>query len=75
MLRVNFYGGPGVGKSTLAARVYAELNSAGAVSTELVREFIKTWAYEGGSRTAGIRSTPSPVNSTKSTGWRRPASR
>ena len=47
MLRVNFYGGPGVGKSTLAARVYAELNRAGAVATELVREFIKAWAYEG----------------------------
>ena len=47
MLRVNFYGGPGVGKSTLAARVYAELNRASAVSTELVREFIKGWAYEG----------------------------
>ena len=47
MLRVNFYGGPGVGKSTLAARVYAELNREGGVSTELVREFIKTWAYEG----------------------------
>ena len=46
MLRVNFYGGPGVGKSTLAARVYAELNRAGAAATELVREFIKTWAYE-----------------------------
>lgn len=47
MLRVNFYGGPGVGKSTLAARVYAELNRGGAVATELVREFVKTWAYEG----------------------------
>ena len=45
--RINFYGGPGVGKSTLAARVYAELNRAGAVSVELVQEFIKVWAYEG----------------------------
>lgn len=47
MLRINFYGGPGVGKSTLAAKVYAELSRAGAVSTELVREFVKPWAYEG----------------------------
>lgn len=46
-LRINFYGGPGVGKSTLAARVYAELSRAGVVSVELVREFVKPWAYEG----------------------------
>jgi len=47
MLQVNFFGGPGVGKSTLAARVYAELNRQGGVATELVREFIRDWAYEG----------------------------
>lgn len=47
MLRINFYGGPGVGKSTLAAKVYAELSRAGVVSVELVREFCKSWAYEG----------------------------
>lgn len=46
MLRVNFYGGPCVGKSTLAALVYAELNRVG-VRAELVQEFIKLWAYEG----------------------------
>jgi nicotinamide riboside kinase len=46
-LRICFYGGPGVGKSTLAARVYAELSRAGVVTTELVREFCKPWAYEG----------------------------
>ena len=46
-LRINFYGGPGVGKSTLAAKVYAELSRAGVVSVELVREFVKPWAYEG----------------------------
>jgi len=46
-LRINFYGGPGVGKSTLAAKVYAELSRAGVISTELVREFVKPWAYEG----------------------------
>lgn len=46
-LRINFYGGPGVGKSTLAARVYADLSRAGVVSVEMVREFVKPWAYEG----------------------------
>lgn len=46
-LRINFYGGPGVGKSTLAARVYAELSRAGVVSTELVQEFCKQWAFKG----------------------------
>lgn len=46
-LRINFYGGPGVGKSTLAAKVYAELSRGGVVSAELVREFVKPWAYEG----------------------------
>jgi len=45
MLRICFYGGPGVGKSTLAAGVYSALNQGG--SAELVREFVKTWAYEG----------------------------
>ncbi len=46
-LRINFYGGPGVGKSALAAKVYAELSRAGVVLVELVREFVKPWAYEG----------------------------
>jgi len=46
-LRINFYGGPGVGKSTLAAKVYAELSRAGVVTVEMVREFCKPWAYEG----------------------------
>ncbi len=46
-LRINFYGGPGVGKSTLAARVYADLKQLGVNSIELVPEFIKPWAYEG----------------------------
>ena len=46
-LRINFYGGPGVGKSTLAAKVYAELSGAGVITVELVQEFCKPWAYEG----------------------------
>lgn len=45
--RICFYGGPGVGKSVLAARVYAELSRAGVISVELVREFCKQFAYEG----------------------------
>jgi nicotinamide riboside kinase len=45
MLRISFYGGPGVGKSTLAAKIYAALNQGG--TAELVREFVKSWAYEG----------------------------
>jgi len=45
--RICFYGGPGVGKSVLAAKVYAELSRAGVVSVELVREFCKQFAYEG----------------------------
>ncbi len=46
-LRINFYGGPGVGKSSLAAKVYAELSRASVVSIELVQEFCKQFAYEG----------------------------
>lgn len=46
MLRINLYGGPGVGKSTLAARIYAQLQQDGFTSVELVREFVKPWAYE-----------------------------
>jgi len=46
-LRINFYGGPGVGKSTLAAKVYAELSRGSVVTVEMVREFFKPWAYEG----------------------------
>lgn len=41
---VNFYGGPGSGKSTMAARVFSELKEHG-VNAELVTEFAKdlTW--------------------------------
>jgi hypothetical protein len=41
MKRICLYGGPGVGKSVLAAHLYADLK------IELVREFVKDWAYEG----------------------------
>ncbi len=46
MTRINFYGGPGVGKSTLAALTYGWLRQHGH-SAELVQEWIKDWAYLG----------------------------
>jgi len=42
--RINLYGGPGVGKSTLAARLFAHLKTKGA-SVELVQEFAKQAVY------------------------------
>ena len=44
-MRINLFGGPGVGKSTLAAKVYAALRPQ--YNIELVREYIKSWAYAG----------------------------
>lgn len=43
---LNFYGGPGVGKSTSAAYVYSLLKERGD-NAELVREYVKEWAWEG----------------------------
>lgn len=40
------YGGPGVGKSTLAAELFAKFKKEGK-SIELVREYVKDWAWEG----------------------------
>ena len=42
----NLYGGPGTGKSTSAAYLYYLLKSNG-VNAELVREYVKDWAWEG----------------------------
>lgn len=42
---INFYGGPGAGKSTTAADTYAKLKLAG-VNCELVREYVKDWAWD-----------------------------
>ena len=42
---VNFYRGPGCGKSTMAAAVFAELKWAG-VNCELVTEYAKTKVWE-----------------------------
>lgn len=43
---VELFGGPGTGKSTSAAMVYAMLKQRG-VNSELVREYVKDWAWEG----------------------------
>jgi RecA/RadA recombinase len=46
MRRINIFGGPGVGKSTLAAQIFGHLRQQGQ-SAELVQEWFKTWAYAG----------------------------
>jgi len=43
---IGLYGGPGTGKSTRAASLYAQMKEAG-VNCELVREYVKDWAWEG----------------------------
>ncbi len=45
-MRINLFGGPGVGKSTLAARLFVWLKEHGH-NADLVQEFIKKWAYQG----------------------------
>lgn len=42
---ISLYGGPGTGKSTSAAYLYYLLKSQDK-SVELVREYVKDWAYE-----------------------------
>jgi len=42
---INLYGGPGTGKSTSAAYLYYLLKSSDR-NTELVREYVKNWAWE-----------------------------
>ena len=44
--RINILGGPGVGKSTMAARVFSDMKSSGW-EIELVQEKIKEWVYDG----------------------------
>lgn len=41
---INLFAGPGAGKSTTAAKVYALLKDRGA-KVELVREYVKDWAW------------------------------
>lgn len=43
---ISLYGGPGAGKSTSAAYVYYLLKAVGE-NVELVREYVKDWAWEG----------------------------
>ena len=45
MICVNFFGGAGIGKSTIAAAVYAKLKQKG-YRTELVGEYAKELCYE-----------------------------
>lgn len=42
---INLYGGPGIGKSTLAASVFAELKQRG-YAAELMREPFKRWVWD-----------------------------
>ena len=44
-MRINFFAGPGTGKSTTAAWIFAELKKRG-VSVEYVTEYVKAWAYQ-----------------------------
>jgi hypothetical protein len=49
MLVVNLFAGPGAGKSTMAASVFADLKRRG-VCAELVTEFAKDLTWEGNQR-------------------------
>lgn len=44
-MRINFFAGPGAGKSTTTARVFAQLKER-HVSVEHVGEYVKAWAYQ-----------------------------
>lgn len=44
--RIELYGGPGSGKSSLTAWLFARLKMQG-VNVEHVQEFIKSWAFTG----------------------------
>lgn len=44
-MRINFFAGPGAGKSTTTARVFSQLKEAG-ISVEQVGEYVKAWAYQ-----------------------------
>ena len=43
---ISLHSGPGTGKSTSAAQLFAELKQRHC-SVELVREYVKKWAWEG----------------------------
>jgi len=42
---INLFGGSGIGKSTTAAHLFAEMKYRG-LHVELVREYVKTWAWQ-----------------------------
>lgn len=44
-MRINLFAGPGSGKSTTAARIFAQLKER-QVSVEHVGEYVKAWAYK-----------------------------
>lgn len=44
--RINFYGPSGVGKSSIAAKIFASLKEL-KYDVEQVQEYIKAWAHEG----------------------------
>jgi hypothetical protein len=48
---VNFWGGPGSGKSIAAAQAYIDLSKLG-YGVELIREYIKDWVWEDRKRFA-----------------------
>ena len=48
--RINFYGGPNIGKTTLVSDLFVCLNKAG-LPCGRAEEHIKSWAYEGRSPT------------------------
>ncbi len=43
---INLYGGPGAGKSTIAAHIFALLKHRG-INSELITEYVKNWVWEG----------------------------
>ncbi len=47
--RINLYGGPGSGKSTTAAKIFAVLKELSVINNfdvELCTEYVKSWAWE-----------------------------
>ncbi len=44
-MRINLFGGPGIGKSTTAAWLFSQLKER-HISVEHVGEYVKSWAYQ-----------------------------